>query len=90
MNDRPPFEPVLRLLDQQLSAGEIAELADRLRGDETARRQAAALLLQIGVLGEMAHEPDLARLPRRARPLPERRTGRTLALAAAGALLVAA
>jgi len=64
---RPPHQTVLRLLDHQLTAGELAELVDRLRSDEGARRQTAALLLQIGVLGEMAREPDDARLPRRPR-----------------------
>src|SRR5205085_10701680 len=37
---RPPYEVMLRLLDHQLSADELSALADRLRGDETARRQA--------------------------------------------------
>jgi hypothetical protein len=48
------YETLLRFLDRQLDATEVAALVDGLRGDETARREAAALLLQIGTLGELA------------------------------------
>jgi hypothetical protein len=60
-----------------------------LRSDEGARRQAAALLLQVGVLGEMAREPDDVRLPRRARS-PQAKSRRSLAVVALCAGLAAA
>jgi hypothetical protein len=91
---RPPHQSVLRWLDHQLTPLEQAELVERLRSDPEARRQTAALLLQIGVLGEMAGEPDGARRPRRSDPLQaERRRIFTVVallagLAAAVALLV--
>src|SRR5205814_8550320 len=77
---RTPFEAVLRLLDDQLEASEVSALAERLRSDESARRQAAGLLLHIGALGEMAREPDGAVLPALVRPgPPPSRVRRTLA-----------
>jgi hypothetical protein len=71
----PPYRTVLRLLDRQLTAIELADLVDRLRDDQLARRQAAALLLQIGVLQEMARERDdvpRAWWPRSPRAQPQR------------------
>jgi hypothetical protein len=89
---RPPHEAVLRLLDHQLEASEVSALGERLRDDETARREAAQLLLQIGILGEMAREPDGTRLPIRPRPEPQPRRALAAvvvtALAAAAALLL--
>jgi hypothetical protein len=77
---------MLRFLDRQLTAAEVSALADRLRGDEGARRQAAGLLLQIGVLGELAREPRRERLPWRPRrkrePQGSRRTMATIAVCA--------
>jgi hypothetical protein len=84
---------VVRFLDHQLTAAEVAALTERLRGDETARREAAALLLQVGILGEMAREPRLERLPWRPRPRkePSARSRRMLgAMVAIGAGLAAA
>jgi hypothetical protein len=91
---RPPFEAVLRLLDHQLPAHEVALLADRLRGDELARRQTAGLLLQIGHLGELARESTSRdgheRVPSRFAPRPMPRRRPNVALVAAGSCLVAA
>jgi hypothetical protein len=83
--EAPPFEAMLRFLDGQLDATELAALAERLRGDERARRQAAGLLLQIGALGELARE-GRDRLPAR-RPSPALWT---IGLFAIGACLAAA
>lgn len=68
---QPPYHTMLRFLDHQLDADEVSALVERLRGDETARRQAAALLLQIGTFGELARDPGQDRLPVRRQP-PER------------------
>jgi hypothetical protein len=87
---RPPFEPLLRMLDHQLTASELSALADRLRTDEAACREAAGLLLQIGVLGEMAREPGDVRLPRRPSLPASRWRRRTVAVVAACASLAAA
>jgi hypothetical protein len=89
---RQPYQAVLLLLDEQLTAVELAELVELLRCDERVRRQAAALLLQIGALGEMARESrDDARLPPPRRAAPWRTVAAVVlgaTLAAAAALLV--
>jgi len=68
----PPYHAVLRFLDHQLTADEVSTLVERLRGDDTARRQAAGLLLQIGTFGELARDPGQDRLPVRRQPAPAR------------------
>jgi hypothetical protein len=78
-------EPMLRFLDHQMAAEEVAALADRLRADETARRQTAALLLQVGVLAELARPAGddrtaWQRRPRVSRPRGARWTATALAL----------
>lgn len=87
-----PHESMLRFLDHQLSVGEVGTLVDRLRADETARRQAAALLLQIGVLGELGRASADDLLPWRPRRVhrPRQPRWRTAAVAVGACLLAAA
>lgn len=87
---RPPYHDVLRFLDHQLTAAEVSALTERLRDDETARRQAAALLLQIGTFGELARNPGEQRLPARRQPPARRPVHWPIALVAGACALAAA
>jgi hypothetical protein len=88
MSRRVPYEDVLRFLDHQLEAGEVAAMIARLRGDEGERRRAAALLLQIGALGELARKDDRLPLRRRPGPSPVARLAGVVAIACCAAALI--
>jgi hypothetical protein len=87
---RPPYHDMLRFLDHQLTAIEVTSLAERLRSDEAARHQAAALLLQLGTFGELARDPGQDRVPVRRQPPPRSSAPRWVAAVAGACALAAA
>jgi len=86
----PPYKDLLRFLDHQLAPDESAKLVERLRGDETARHQAAGLLLQLGTFGELARNAGEDRVPALRQPPARSSTPRWIAAAAGVCALAAA